>query len=83
MVGNRGNIWKSSSPAILIKKLHPQQFVQDYNAQVGFENLRQMRLHNLSGKPAPGWAPGWSPSLFSIEVLVRSSLTLIILFYTL
>lgn len=47
MVKVRGKLWRSSSPATLLKQVHPEKFAQFYS-QVSFEYLQRKRLPNTS-----------------------------------
>uniref|UniRef100_A0A8B9Q4U4 Transmembrane protein 19 n=1 Tax=Apteryx owenii TaxID=8824 RepID=A0A8B9Q4U4_APTOW len=46
------DLWRSSSPTLLLKQGHLEHVAQD-PVQVGFEYLQGWRLHNLSGQPVP------------------------------
>lgn len=49
IVGAGTDLWRSSSPAPMLKQVHLEQLAQDY-VQEGFECL-QRRLHSIYGQP--------------------------------
>jgi len=56
MIGVGRDLWRSSSPPLLLNQGHLEQAVQDL-VQVGFEYLQRRRLHNPSGQPIPVLSP--------------------------
>lgn len=46
------DVWRSSSPTLLLKQVHPEYIPQDC-IQAGFEYLQEGKLHNLSEQPIP------------------------------
>lgn len=52
MAGAGRELWKPSSPAPLLRRVHLKQVAQNH-VQAGFETLQRRRLHNLSGQRVP------------------------------
>jgi len=46
------DLWRSSSPTPLLKRVHLQPVTQDC-VQMGFEHVQGRRLHHLCGHPVP------------------------------